>query len=178
MCRRLVRYVATALMGVLTLTAVASAQAGPVTDTGVILERLGLQAGGLGSDTSFLLGGSPFSQRIADDLLLSPEQTVDPIRRLTWWGFYNENNPPTSETMRVRFYGARSGDGLPDDSNIVFEESFNNPLREATGRQVFVGIDPDEFEFQIDLTTPLSLVADTPYWLEIAQIGDIDTHFR
>lgn len=145
---------------------------------GIILDRPPLNTGGLGADTLFDSFGSPFFERTADHILLSAAQTVEPIRRITWWGFYNENNPPVTETMRVRFYGARAGDGLPDDNNIVFEEGFLNPARTPTGRVVFVEVDLDEFLFQVDLSTPLSLTPDTPLWLEIAQIGDIDTTFR
>jgi len=145
---------------------------------GIIVDRPPLNTGGLGADTLFNSFGSPFFERTADHILLNSTQTVEPIRRINWWGFYNENNPPVSETMRIRFYGARSGDGLPDDNNIVFEESFLNPTRTPTGRVVFVDIDPDEFMFQVDLSTPLSLTPDTPLWFEVAQIGDIDTTFR
>ena len=146
---------------------------------GIIVDRPPLNTGGLGSDTEFIgMSGTPTWQRVADDVLLSAAQTVEPIRRINWWGFYNENNPPVTETMRIRFYGARSGDGLPDDGNVIFEESFLNPTRTPTGRVVFVDIDPDEFMFQVGLSTPLSLTPDTPLWFEVAQIGDIDTTFR
>ena len=119
--------------------------------------------------------GQPSWQRIADDILLDSAVT---IRRINWWGFYNLDNPPVTETMRIRFYGAREVDGLPDDSNIVFEESFLNPSRIATGRTVFTGVDPDEYIYQVNLTPPIQLDAATPYWLEIVQIGDVDTAFR
>ena len=81
--------------------------------TGVIVDRPPSHVGGLGADTLFNSFGSPFWERTADHILLSAAQTVEPIRSINWWGFYNENNPPATETMRIRFYGARPGDGLP-----------------------------------------------------------------
>ena len=98
------------------------------------------------------------------------------IRRVNFWGFYSADNPPATETMRIRFYGDNTG--LPDDNNILFEQSFLNPSRTWTGRIVFVGVDPKEYLFQVDLTTAFHLEAGTLYWVEIVQIGDVDTRFR
>lgn len=115
----------------------------------------------------------------ADDFVLSSPATVN---RVGWWGFYGDPalgqggpNPPSGdETMRVRFYAARSSDGLPDDSNILYDESLFNVPRTWTGR--WSGLRREWF-FETDLSAPLALSANTPYWLEIAQIGDLDSLF-
>ncbi len=144
--------------------------------SGVIVDHPPLNTGGLASDTLLIdMFGNEIWQRVADDFVLGGAAT---IRRVNWWGFYHLDNPPATETMRIRFYGARASDGLPDDNNVLFEESFLDPQRTATGRTVFTGVDPDEYIYQVDLTTPITLAATTPYWLEIVQVGDVDTHFR
>jgi hypothetical protein len=146
------------------------------TQAELVIDNPPTRVGGLFSDTEFVDDfNQELFQRVADDLTLA-EPAV--IRRAGFWGFYNLNNPPATETIRMRFYGARPGDGLPDESNIVYEESFLNPSRTATGHIVFVGIGPLEYFYEVDMSSPVSLAADTPYWLEIAQIGDIDTAFR
>jgi hypothetical protein len=80
--------------------------------------------------------------------------------------------------MRVRIYGARAGDGLPDDANILSETTVQDPVRINTGRRIQTGIGPYEYRFEASLAAPVSLASDTPYWLEVVQIGDITTHFR
>ncbi len=80
--------------------------------------------------------------------------------------------------MRIRFYHARPSDGLPDEGSIVFEESFVNPSRTATGEVIGLGPHPPEYVYEVSLATPVLLEADTPYWMEIAQIGDLESHFR
>ncbi len=145
---------------------------------GLVVNQQPHPFGGLGSDTSFRnYSGLPVWQRVADDVLLEQPET---IHRITWWGFYGgtfdpPEDPPETETMRIRFYQARSGDGLPDDNNILFEESFLNPSRAWTGDYVAVGSGwKEEFIYQVDLPTPAALDADIPYWLEIAQLGVLD----
>lgn len=131
--------------------------------------------GGPDSDTSFyLFPGFMYSQRLADDFVLS---STEQVVSLNWWGFYEEDNPPMSETMRVRIYGAR-GDGLPDESGLVAETTVQNPMRAATGRRIQTGILPREYRYEAALSTPASLDANTTYWLEVVQIGDLTTRFR
>ena len=80
--------------------------------------------------------------------------------------------------MRIRFYGARSSDGLPDETNMVFEESFGDLGRTLTGQEVFVQGNPNEYRFVANLHTELVLSANQIYWLEIVQVGDPTSHFR
>jgi hypothetical protein len=132
--------------------------------------------GGPGSDTLFPDAfGRPVWQRVADDFVLAaPDQAI----ALTFWGFYNADNPPAVETIRIRILGARAGDTLPDEGNVLSETSVLNPLRVWTGRFVGTGILPKEYRYEASLSAPVSLMANTKYWLEVVQIGDITTTFR
>ena len=172
---------------ILTLSAL-PAQAGPADIDDlfrgggeVVVDQQPTRLGGPGSDTLFrYVYGQIVWQQVAENILLDSEATIG---RVTWWGLYGGSGmpatpPPDIETMRIRFYGARAGDGLPDDGNILYEESFLNPSRTATGEIVLVGGSPDEYIYDVDLASPVSLEADTLYWLEIVQVGDIDTAFR
>jgi hypothetical protein len=141
--------------------------------SGPLVDHLPTRVGGPFSDTDFVYQFQPQWQLLADDIALS---TPAAIRRVTWWGFYDQDNPPASETMRLRFYDARPGDGLPGAT--LFEQSFLNPLRTATGRVILLGVLPDEYFYDVLLSTPFAMQADTTYWLEIAQIGDRSTGFR
>lgn len=133
--------------------------------------------GGPASDTEYTLPPSPQIrwQRVADDFVLPAATT---IRRVNFWGFYNDDNPPLNETMRIRFYAARSGDGLPDESQTLHEQSVLNPSRTWTGRLIGDGVIPREYFYTIDLNLSLQLEGGTRYWLEAVQIGSVSTLFR
>lgn len=168
------------VLGVATLVAARPSFAGPV--DGIVFQQPPTFLGGPGSDTEFIsaASGQQVWQLIADNVVL--DSTAD-IRRITWLGFYGgsgqPHDPPDGpETMRIRFHGARPSDGLPDDDNMIFEESFLNPSRTPTGNLVNVGGFPEEFFFEVDLSDPVTLEASTLYWLEIVQVGDVDSHFR
>ena len=146
---------------------------------GIIVDQPPLNTGGLGADTDFINdSGIESWQQVADDILLDAPATV---RRVVWWGFYggdfsgNPLPPEGPETMRIRFYDARPGDGLPGDR--LFEESFLNPSRMETGRIVFSNGAPEHI-YEVELTTPFDLAAGVPLWLEIVQVGDVDSTFR
>jgi len=141
----------------------------------VVFEIPPTLSGGPASDTEFInSSGDPSWQLLADNFILpSPVQL---IRRVSAWAFYNENTPPASETLRVRFYDARPTDGLP--GNILFEESFLNPYRVPTGNMIIAENNFDEYFFQMDLSLAILLEAKTTYWLEVVQVGDISSAFR
>ena len=138
-------------------------------------------AGGPSSDTAFyeFIGPPEGWQLLADNVRVSESAS---IRHVSWWGFYGgnfagTNDPPAGdEYMRVRFYASRSSDGLPDSSAILYEETFLNASRIATGRLIHGG--SPEFRFDADLTVPIAMQASAVYWLEVAQIGDVDSTFR
>ncbi|MBI5764530.1 MAG: hypothetical protein HZA51_13510 [Planctomycetes bacterium] len=147
----------------------------------VIVEQLPILTGGFASDTDFIdMLGRRLWQREADNILLTQDATV---RRITWWGFYGGSGtpatpPPATETIQIRIMGARAGDGLPDESVVLMDETFFNPSRMPTGRIIGVGGAPIEQRFTVDLTVPVNLQSNIPYWLEIVQLGDVNTMFR
>jgi hypothetical protein len=171
---RTVRFVFAAALASAIFCAAASAD--------IVVNHPPLNSGGPAADTEFINSSNdPSWQQLADDFQVSQDAVV---RRISWWGFYGSSSleeiepPPATETMRARIYGARASDGLPDDANILFEESFFNPSREATGRIVFVGPGPPEFKFEVDLISPFAIEAGAPYWLEIGQVEDFGSLFR
>jgi hypothetical protein len=146
---------------------------------GVVWDQQPLNSGGPGADTDFYSdSGQQVWQQVADDILLADPATV---RRIVWWGFYGgtfsgTTEPPDGpETMRLRFYDARPSDGLPGAT--LYEESFLDPSRTATGRIVFA-TGGAEYIFELDLTTPFDLDGGEAYWLEVVQVGDVDSHYR
>lgn len=152
---------------------------GPQTASGqvIVVDHQPHPFGGLGSDTLFPNpgNGQPAWQQVADDFMLAADYEIGTIK---WWGFYNADNPPAAEMMRIRFYGARPSDGLPDDGNILYETSVQDHARTWTGRIVATGIGPREYLFQTVLPTPVLLEGGTKFWLEIVQVGDLSTTFR
>lgn len=140
----------------------------------LIIDHPPTQAGGPASDTEFMTAtGQPFWQQSADNFQLAEPAIINEIR---WHGFYHLDNPPAIETFRIRFYDARPGDGLPGAH--FFEEFFLSPTRIATGLLIGVGVLPHEYLYTVELMNPIQLDASVPYWLEITQMGDIQTHFR
>jgi len=170
------------LVAVLVLTLSVPAWASPaglLRDDGVVFDQQPDPAGGPLADTLALDEfGFERWQQVADNIRLIQAASIG---HLAWWGFYggdgqSHDPPPGSETLRVRFYSARPGDGLPGD--ILLEESFLNLPRTFTGRIVSVGGLPREYLFEADLSTPIVLDANTVYWLEVLQVGDVNSHFR
>ena len=93
------------LAGLFVCAATASASAGQIDwpgprGDGVVVDHSPSLSGGLFSDLSYTLFPSPteLSQEVASDFTLSAPAT---IRRVVWWGFYDEDNPPASEEMQV-----------------------------------------------------------------------------
>ncbi|HPF37060.1 MAG TPA: hypothetical protein P5081_19635 [Phycisphaerae bacterium] len=151
--------------------------AGPGTmDDLIVVDHQPTRVGGGAADSLFRDNfGDPYSNRVADDFALVESTDIAALR---WWGFYNLDNPPMAESFQIRFLEARSGDGLPDDSNVVYEAIVANPSRVVTGEHVFVGVDPAEYLYEVVLSSPVSLAANRTYWLEVQQIGDLETAFR
>lgn len=147
---------------------------------GIIVDQQPRLTGGSASDTLFLDDLEVEAwQLLADNVMLSLPGAV---RQIRWWGFYggsfsgSDQPPAGDEEFRIRFYLPRQFDGLPDDAQILYEESILNPNRLATGRFLF-GSSP-EFAYETSLASTVNLLANTLYWFEIAQSGDVDSHFR
>ena len=175
----------TTLAALLVLTTAACAWASPGTiedllrDDGVVFDQQPTLSGGPLADTLALdeLGYEMWEQG-ADNIRLSQAAT---IRRVNWRGFYGVSGqshqpPPGDETMRIRFYAARPGDGLP--GGLLLEQSFLNPPRVPTGSEVLAEVRAPEYLYQADLSTPIALSANTIYWLEVVQVGDVNSTFR
>lgn len=140
----------------------------------LVYERLPTRYGGGASDTDFInMYGNPSWQQQAEDVLLGMSAVIS---RACFWGFYDQDNPPASETMRLRIYAPRESDGLPGE--ILYEESFLNPSRMATGRIVFVHDGVAEYLYDITLSSPFAIAANTLYWWEFVQVGDQSTAYR
>ena len=148
---------------------------------GIIVDQQPAQLGGYGSDTDFLdFFGNPVWYLEADNIRLAQSATA---RNLRFYGFYGGDEqihepPQGNEMIRVRFYAARPSDGLPDNAQVLFEQSFLNLARTETGKTIAVDGRPVEYLFEADLGAGISLLANTTYWLEVAQIGDRDSTFR
>jgi hypothetical protein len=171
------------LTAILVLGVPLCASAEPVSTLGgprggaIVFNQQPTRLGGPMADTLALdQWGYEIWQQVADNIRLS--QTAS-IQHVNWWGFYGGQSvePPTGdETMRIRFYAARPSDDLPGD--ILLEESFLNLPRTWTGHIIGDGGLPKEYLFQADLSAPITLSADTIYWLEVLQVGDPNSHFR
>jgi len=139
-----------------------------------IVDQRPTRFGGPASDTEFVVSPPHIqAQLIADDFALAQ---ADTLRAVIWWGFYNADNPPPVEVMRLRVYDARSSDGLP--GTILYEEMFSDAQRTPTGRTIIVSGSPREFRYKVVLSQPLSLLPSTRYWTELVQIGDPASAFR
>ncbi len=160
----------------LILTAMAIAVFCAAASADIVFSQLPRQIGGFVSDTDQTFLGQPHVwQRIADDFQLSEPAA---IIQVVFWGYYsNALFGPDNETMRVRFYGARESDGLPDEATIVYEQTLQNPQRQETGLFVSSLTLVPEYRYTINLASPVSLEANTTYWFETIQVGDPESDF-
>ncbi len=162
---------------ILTVVVVASAVCCASASADIVVNHQPHPFGGFSSDTDFVSSQLPSLswQQVADDFYLA-DSTI--VRRISWWGFYSGDVAPESESMRVRFYGSRSSDGLPDDSNLIRKQIVQNPARMWTGRMVASDGVQHEYQFAATLDSELQLNANAIYWLEIVQLDDLATKFR
>lgn len=151
-----------------------SANATPLCRGAVVVDHQPHNFGGPASDMLLIhpMTGQTTWQLAADSFILPAATQIKTIR---WWGFYDADNPPTTEIMRIRLHDSRT-DGLP--GSVLFDYEVTNPIRIDTGRRILTGILPHEYRYRVDLTLPVSLQANTRYWLQVAAIGDINSHFR
>jgi len=143
-----------------------------------IISHVPGQSGGPAADTAFIDFGILTWQLEADDFVLSQAAT---LRRVSWYGFYGgtfspPEPAPATEVMRIRLYEARPSDGLP--GAVLFEESFVDPLRIATGAYIILNNAHPEYLFQVDLTVPFQLAANVSHWIEIVQVGSMESYYR
>jgi len=129
--------------------------------------------GGTASDTAFQTNEflPPTWQLAADDFIFNSA----PIQYMRFWGFYALNQAPSiPESFSVKIYqdeAAGSGPGIS-----VFHETIM-PLRSVTGRTILYPAAPLEYVFESELPLAFNGVPGQKYWLEISQIGDVDSLF-
>lgn len=130
--------------------------------------------GGAAADSEFLspANGQPSTQFVADRFTVGDGA---PIRRIVWWGFEWNDNPPAAETFRIRIYDADATTALPD--SVASETVTASASRMATGRQVAFGVRPDELRYELDFPQAIWLAPGESYWLEITQMGDLSHTF-
>lgn len=145
----------------------------------IIFEQLPSNGYAAISDTDYYTNTyGPAWQLLAHDFSVSLSA---PIQRITWWGCYGGGGhpidpPPGDEYMRIRLYQPRDSDALP--GGILYEQTILNVSRVATGRIVGLPGGPPEYRYQFDLLAPFEAEANTSYWLEIVQLGDVASTFR
>jgi hypothetical protein len=143
----------------------------------IVVDHSWPRSTGVASDT--LYTDPDYGQRwtqCADDVVVSAPATVTHV---TWWGGYMLDQVPSSETMRIRLYGSRTGDDLP--SSVLWEATSQQVARSATGLVLPMPAGSSgraaEYRYDWDLTAPFTLSANVPYWLEIVQLGDVNSMF-
>jgi hypothetical protein len=138
-----------------------------------LVEHAPYNVGGSTSDLDFRDNfGMRQWQQAADDFRVPKAASIFGI---DWWGFYRQDNPPTSEEFRIRFYASRVPDDLP--GLVLYEQTIANPSRSATGRSILISGSPREFRFHASLPVPMELIPGELYWLEVTQLGDIGSWY-
>ncbi len=138
------------------------AQAGPI-----IYDNMAAVDFGFASDPDF--GGGQF---IADNFTLAPGATT--IADIHWTGFYSTaNTPQATDEFNIRIYADAAG--LPDANNILLDLAVGDAGRVDTGIDVSIGIPFDLYSYWVDIT-PLTLVANTQYWLSIVNDTSSDAN--
>ncbi len=138
------------------------------------------RAFGFASDTAFVnesgqIEGSVYADRFS-------VATPSSIGQLVWYGIYGPQFgpiqvPPASESFRVRFYD-QDGSFPPTlpPAGLLYEFNVSNPARTETGFGVGAGF--PEIRFVVTLPAPFLVQSNTPYWLEVAQVGEPESYFR
>lgn len=136
---------------------------------------------GLVSDTAYTNDfGQPDGALRADRFQLAFSNEVGQI---LWFGHYGTQNqdfdpdPPLTESFRIRFWSQVTTpfpiQQLPDE--VLYESASEEVFRELTGSFV---AGRREYRYVLDLPSRFAVQGGTPYWLEIAQIGDLASAWR
>ena len=105
------------------------------------------------------------------------------LGQLVWYGLYGAQDqgfdpePPISESFRIRLFSQVNSPipplQLPAD--VLYETSTDAVFREFNG--AFVN-GRREYRYILNLPMSFTIQPGTPYWLEISQIGDVNSFFR
>jgi hypothetical protein len=82
--------------------------------------------------------------------------------------------PPSTETFQIQLFSNSAG--LPGD--LLFQTTTSDPSRAWTGQLINIAGARKEYFYRLVLPQCFSVEANTTYWLEIAQLGDINSRFR
>jgi hypothetical protein len=102
---------------------------------------------------------------------------------IIYYGFYGANapepppyivDPPATETMRIQFYS--DAGGLP--ASVLWERTFDDARRVATGRDVAVSPNRPEYQYIKGFADCFQVQAGVQYWISISQIGDAGSRWR
>lgn len=169
----------TAARGLLIYLTLIGSIANAATQTDILLYRQAPgRTFGVSSDTAYIDdNGNPNAAILADAFALTSAAT---ICKLNWWGFYGSDfaqslePPPSSESFRIRIYA--DSVGLP--GSTLYDEIIADSSRVATGAAIATGIGPVEYLYSAALPGCFVAQAGEPYWLEVSQVGDINSLFR
>lgn len=132
---------------------------------------------GVTSDTSYLDDfGNPSGALHADRFSLPTTSSICRVRAFVFFGGTGviDPGPPETEYVRVRVFSDSAG--LP--GHLLDEENFFNPQRELTGSLISIVSPRREYIYTLPLDECFAADAGTLYWLEISQVGVIDSRFR
>lgn len=156
-----------------------SAQAAATTDVLLHSQPPG-RTFGISSDTLYLDDfGQASGALIADKFnLVAGGDTC--IARISAFAFFGgtgvvDPGPPPTETIRVRFLA--DAVGLPAEP-ALYEAQFQDPARVWTGFLINIAGARKEYRYELPLPQCFHVVPGTDYWLEVAQIGDINSLLR
>jgi hypothetical protein len=124
------------------------------------------------ADSNGLFSDADLPQEAADDFQLQPgAQTITDVH---WWGGYGNSGTPTEpDAFTIRIFSDISGG--PDTSPLM-QIAVGNVGRVDTGIDSIIGFDVYAYSVQI---APLTLTANTTYWLSILNdtTADVDDHW-
>jgi hypothetical protein len=128
---------------------------------------------GVSIDTSLATNGT--SIFLADDFQLAPGQTT--VADVHWRGVYVSPtlpfNPSGTDQFVVRIFQNNPNPGILLPFGAPILQEFSPPpaiTRTPTG--IFLGNLPI-FEYSLNLPSPITLLADTRYWLSIDYLGPL-----
>ena len=113
----------------------------------------------------------------ADNFLLESATDVTGFR---WWGsfFFDAVTTPDTDLFTLRVYGDDGTGSLPDQDLVLFDSTFGPDDIERTDSGLVDVVGEAIYQFDVALTSPLALAADTAYYLSVVYLfDDIDADF-
>lgn len=129
---------------------------------------------GVSINTSLSTNGT--SVFIADDFQLAPGQTT--VADIHWRGVYGSPTLPPNPSGTDQFV-VRIFQNNPDPANLspfgapILQEFSPPPSTTRTATGILLGNSLPIFEYSLNLPSPITLLADTRYWLSIDYLGPL-----